>query len=155
LAGGGNGKPGRAEQLLRDGLQLTQLVDNPRQAAACPEALAWIAGAIHDPRRAVVLMAAAETVGRTVGASTVVLPYLQVFHDDCQHKAREALAADEFAAAQLEGCSLSFDEAVGYALGETTWRNSTTSNATRSPPGCPPESWQPATTRSSGATRTR
>jgi predicted ATPase/serine/threonine protein kinase len=114
-----NGEPDRAEQLLKDALQLTHRVDDPRQAAACLEALAWIAGAKDDPRRAVVLMAAAETVGRTVGASTVVLPHLQVFHEECQHKAREALDADEFGAAHLEGYSLSFDEAVGYAQQET------------------------------------
>jgi non-specific serine/threonine protein kinase len=114
-----HGKPARAEQLLGDGLRLTHRVDDPRRAAACLEALAWIADAKHDPRRAVVLMAAAEALGRTVGTTAVVLPHLQVFHDECQRKAREALDADDLEAAHLEGYSLSFDEAVAYALQET------------------------------------
>ena len=40
-----HGKPDRAEQLLTDALQVTHVVDDPRQAAACLEALAWIADA--------------------------------------------------------------------------------------------------------------
>jgi non-specific serine/threonine protein kinase len=115
-----HGKADRAEQLLKDGLRVMHSVDNPRQAAACLEALAWIAGEKHHPRRAVVLIAAAEALARTVGASTVVLPHLQVFHDECERSARTALDAEEFETAHLEGSSLRFDEAVTYAMQETT-----------------------------------
>ena len=50
-------KPDRAGELLKDALQLTYVVDDPRQAAACLEGLAWIAAERADFRRAAVLMA--------------------------------------------------------------------------------------------------
>jgi non-specific serine/threonine protein kinase len=66
-------------------------------------------------------MAAAEALGHAGGASTVVvLPHLEHFHRECERRAREALDAEEFEAARLEGCSLSFDEAVAYARAEAT-----------------------------------
>jgi hypothetical protein len=43
---------------------------------------------------------------------------LTVFHDECERRAREALGDNEFEAAWQEGCSLQFDEAVAFALGE-------------------------------------
>lgn len=114
-----HGKPDRAEQLLMEALRLTHLVDDPRQAAASLEALAWIAGEKHDTRRAAVLMAAAEALGRTVAATTVVLPHLIVFHEECDRRTREELGATEFEAARRQGHTLRFDEAVAYALGES------------------------------------
>jgi hypothetical protein len=62
------------------------------------------------------MAAADEALGRTVGASTVVLPRLVVFHERCERSARKALDPEEFEAAHLEGFSMSFDEAVAYAL---------------------------------------
>jgi non-specific serine/threonine protein kinase len=114
-----HGKPDRAEQLLMEALRLTRVVDDPRQAAACLEGLAWIAQEAREARRAAVLMAAAEALGRTVGASTGVLPYLVQYHDECGRRTREELDAEEFEAARLEGDSLTFDEAVAYATGTT------------------------------------
>ncbi|MET0994446.1 MAG: hypothetical protein ABWY20_10340 [Mycobacterium sp.] len=110
------GKPERADQLLTDALRVAHLVDNPRQAAACLEALAWIAGALHDPRRAATLTAAAAALGRSVGASTAVLPHLLVFHEECDSHVREALGDKEFEAANQEGSAMSFDEAIAYAI---------------------------------------
>ena len=111
-----HGKTDRAEQLLKDGLQVTHRVNDARQSAACLEALAWLACEKQHPRRAVVLMAAAEALVRTVGASTVVLPHLQVFHDQCERSAREALGAEEFEAARQEGLASNYDEAVAHAM---------------------------------------
>ncbi|HEY6647957.1 MAG TPA: protein kinase [Mycobacterium sp.] len=111
-------RPDRAGQLLKDALQLTYVVDDPRQAAACLEALAWIAAETGDYRRAAMLTGAAETLGRTVGASTVVLPHLLGFHIEGERRAMEGLGAEEFEAARQEGCSFGFDDAVTYALGE-------------------------------------
>ena len=48
----------------------------------------------------------------------MVLPYLVQYHDDCERRTREELDAEEFEAARLEGDSLTFDEAVAYAIGE-------------------------------------
>ena len=111
-------KPDRAAELLKEALQLTYVVDDPRQAAACLEGLAWIAAEKADYRRAAVLMAAAETLGSAIGASTVVLPHLLGFHLEVERRAREGLGAEEFEAARQEGCSFGFDDAVTYALGK-------------------------------------
>ncbi len=111
-------KPDRAAELLNDALQLTYVVDDPRQAAACLEGLAWIAAEKADVRRATVLMAAAESLGSAVGASTVVLPHLLGFHIECERRAREGLGTRDFEAARQEGRSFSFDDAITYALGE-------------------------------------
>jgi non-specific serine/threonine protein kinase len=110
-------KPGRAAELLKDALQLTYIVDDPRQAAACMEGLAWIAAEKGDCRRAAVLMAASASVGNAIGASSVVLPHLIGFHTECENRARDGLDEEEFEAAQSEGRSFSFEEAVTYALG--------------------------------------
>jgi non-specific serine/threonine protein kinase len=63
------------------------------------------------------MMAAAETLVRAVGTSTVFLPHLLVFHEECERRTREALGAKEFEAARQEGRSFSFDNAITYALG--------------------------------------
>jgi len=110
-------KPDRAAELLQEALQLTYVIDDPRQAAACLEGLAWIAAEKTEFRRAAVLTAAATALGNAVGASSVILPHLLDFHLECQHRAREGLEAHELEAAQLEGGSFSFEEAVTYALG--------------------------------------
>jgi non-specific serine/threonine protein kinase len=110
-------KPDRAAELLKDALQLTYVVDDPRQAAACMEGLAWIAAEKSDCRRAAVLMAASASVGNAIGATSVVLPHLTGFHDECDRRAREGLDATEFEAAQQEGGSFGFEQAVTYALG--------------------------------------
>jgi predicted ATPase len=111
-------RPDRAGELLKDALQLTYVVDDPRQAAASLEGLAWIAAESTDFRRAAVLTGAAETLGKAVGASTVVLPHLLGFHLEAERRAREGLGAEEFEAARQEGCSFGFDDAVTYALGK-------------------------------------
>jgi non-specific serine/threonine protein kinase len=113
-----HGNPGRARQLLEEALQLTYVVDDPRQAAACLEGLAWIAAANDDSLKAATLMGVAETLGRAVGASTVVLPHLLNFHIDCERHARDVLGDEEFEGARQEGCSFTFDDAILYALGK-------------------------------------
>ncbi|HET6732226.1 MAG TPA: protein kinase [Mycobacterium sp.] len=110
-------RPDRAAELLKDALQLTYVVDDPRQAAACLEGLAWIAAEEREYRRAAVLTGAAETLRRAVGATTVVLPHLLGFHLECDRRAREGLDPDEFEAARQEGCTFGFENAVTYALG--------------------------------------
>ena len=110
------GDRGRAAQLLKQGLELAQLANDPRMAASCLEALAWIAGEMHDPRVAVVMMGAAEALGHAVGSATVAFPNLLVYHEQCERRAREELGVRGFEAARQDGASLSFDEAVAYAL---------------------------------------
>jgi non-specific serine/threonine protein kinase len=111
-----------AAQLLKEGLRLAHLVNDPRTAATCLEALAWIGCQEDDPRLAAVLMGAAEALGRSVGSPAVTFPDLLVHHDDCELRARQALGAEAFEAAHQEGGSLSFDAAVAYALEDSTSR---------------------------------
>jgi serine/threonine-protein kinase PknK len=111
-----NGKSERAEELLRECVQLSHLIDDRRNGAACLEALAWIAGARNDPRRAVLLMAAAEALADRVGTSPAVLPDLAVFHEQCDRDARDALGAEDFAAVHRQGLAMGFDDALAYAL---------------------------------------
>lgn len=111
------GKAARAELLLKDALRATQRA-NDLHAVACLEALAWIAGGKNNHRHAVVLMAAADALGRALATSPVPLPHLLVFHDECASGAREALETAEFEAAREQGASLSFEEAVAFALRE-------------------------------------
>jgi non-specific serine/threonine protein kinase len=112
------GKAARAELLLKDALRAAQQARDLRNAAACLEALAWIAGEKHNHRHAVVLMGAADALGSVAATSPVPLPHLQVYHDECARRAGEALDTAEFEAAREQGASLTFEEAVAFALGE-------------------------------------
>ncbi len=115
-----HGERDRAEELLQEALRTTKAANDRRQAAACLEALAWIAGARDDHRRAAVLFAAATALGRTVGTvSTVVLPHLQVFHDDCERGIQDVLDSDERESAQRQGGAMDFAAAVAYATAAT------------------------------------
>jgi serine/threonine-protein kinase PknK len=113
-----NGKPDRAAQLLREGLQLSHLIDDLHNGAACLEALAWIAGTKNDPRRAVALMASTEALRNRLGLSPAQFPDLAVFHEECERRARDALDAKAFAIAHRQGHAMNFDDAVTYALAE-------------------------------------
>jgi serine/threonine-protein kinase PknK len=107
-----------AADVFKQGLRLAQQLDDRRTAATYIEALAWIAAGGGNPARAVALMGAAETVGRAVGNYVFLFPNLPVFHEECDRRARDALDVGKYDAAREEGRSLSFDDAVAYALAE-------------------------------------
>lgn len=109
----------RAVMLLRKGIELARVVDDPFGATWCIEILAWIASAENHFHRAAVLMAAAEVLRRRVGTSTLQVPNLTGSHEECELLARRSLGQRAFTAASHEGESLSFDAAVSYALGES------------------------------------
>ena len=107
-----------AANVFKQGLQLAQRLDDRRTAATYLEALAWIAAEAGTPARAVTLMGAAQTVGRAVGNYVFLFPNLPAFHEECGRRARGALDAQAYEAAHEEGRSLSFHDAVAYALAE-------------------------------------
>jgi predicted ATPase len=113
-----NGKPDRATQLLRKCLQLSHLIDDPRNSAECLETLAWIAGTKNNHQRAAVLMASAEALGNRVGVSPARLADLVVFHEQCDRCARDALDPEAFEMAHRRGLTMNFDDALTYALAE-------------------------------------
>lgn len=80
--------------------------------------MAWLATDDGRAERAVVLMGAAQAVGRGVGNYVFLFPNLPAFHDECDRRAQEALDAQTYDAAVQEGRSLSFRDAVAYALEE-------------------------------------
>ena len=70
-----HGDSERAEQLLFDCLRLAQQTNHPfLNTAACFEVLAWVARTNNDCRRAAILLAAADKLGRRVGSATTLLP---------------------------------------------------------------------------------
>jgi hypothetical protein len=82
------GKPERAQQLLRQGLELVHRINDPRTGASCREALAWVAGAKKRfSTRALALLAAAEELANWQGASPAIFPDLMRFHDEYQRRA--------------------------------------------------------------------
>jgi serine/threonine-protein kinase PknK len=107
-----------AASVFKQGLRLAQRLDDRRTAATYLEALAWVAAADGEPARAVGLMGAAETVGRSVGNYVFLFPNLPVFHEECERGARDALDVQAYEAAREEGRSLRFDDAVAFALAE-------------------------------------
>jgi predicted ATPase len=113
-----SGDNDRAQQYLRQCLELTHLVDHVAIGATALDALAWCRGADNDPLCATVLMGAADAIGNRVGAPPAVYPDLQALHDQCQQQARQALGSEVFEAAWQRGAAMDFDQAVTYALTE-------------------------------------
>ncbi|QSE92830.1 protein kinase [Rhodococcus pseudokoreensis] len=108
----------RAVQLLRKGLELARVVDDPFGATWCLEILAWISSRENDFHRAAVLLAAAERLRRRVGTSIVQIPDLTESHRECELVTRRSLGARAFETASREGEALGFTAAAAYALGE-------------------------------------
>jgi serine/threonine-protein kinase PknK len=112
-------EPERADELLRQAVQLAGAIDDRHNGAQCLEVLAWIAGATDDMRRAVVLLAASAAVGRAGGFPVIGFAAGLIFHEECERRAREALGDAVFDVAWRQGSSLSFQDAVDVGAGQT------------------------------------
>ncbi|ABL06674.1 protein kinase [Mycobacterium ulcerans] len=107
-----------ADSALRKALELCRASDYPFAGAQCLEGMAWTSAANNNLRRAVVLMTAAATISQiTTGSSTTFFAAMGPFHADCERRARAELSETEFESARIQGESLTFDEAVAFALG--------------------------------------
>jgi predicted ATPase/DNA-binding CsgD family transcriptional regulator len=98
--------------------------------AECLEILAWISAAESRFERAGVLLAAADTLWRSVGA--VLSADLTQFHLDCEARVRRALGERGFTAATGTGAGWTLNDLVQYALGNrlpTTTTTVTTSTS--------------------------
>jgi len=93
-------------------------VNDRLSASVCLRSLAWIAAEERNMERSVVLLGAADEFTRSVGSSTVLVPGLSVYQDECERRTREAMSEQAFAAAHRKGAAFGFDAAVAYALGE-------------------------------------
>ncbi len=113
-----------AEQLQRDALGLIQRVDDRSGIALGIHALAWLAAAHGDWRRAARLAGAADATWRSIPARTP--EPLHPFIDDCARQGSEALGAAHWQAEYDRGGSLERPAALALALGEA-------------PPATPPQ----------------
>jgi non-specific serine/threonine protein kinase len=116
----------RAQELLGRGLKLTLLVDDPLVGAQCLEMLAWVAVSKNDPRRAAVLMGAAEALSRSIGVTVILYSALERLHTDCERSVREQLGPANFDTFRHKGSSLGFEDAVDFACASHANENTLT-----------------------------
>ncbi|KXF56488.1 LuxR family transcriptional regulator [Rhodococcus sp. SC4] len=109
---------GQGTTLLEQSLRLARSVDDPLGSALSVEALAWVAADEHRPKRAAVLMGAAEALRLTVGSSTVIVPNQLAYHEECERLTRRALGEHAFEAEVRHGRAMGSDAAIAYALDE-------------------------------------
>ncbi|PBC58016.1 protein kinase [Rhodococcus sp. ACPA1] len=108
----------RANQLLRQALDVGRNINDRLNASMCLQALAWIAAEEQNPERAVVLSAAAQQLSQSVGSPIVFIPALRDYQDKCERETRNVLSEQKFTAAYRKGSALGVAAAVAYALGE-------------------------------------
>ena len=104
----------RATVLLREGLELSQKIDNPYLIAAC---LTGLASVQQQPRRAAQMLAAAQAAFERSGE--FINPLYRVEQARVENKIREVWDAQDFAKFSEEGRAMTVEEAVALAL-ETT-----------------------------------
>lgn len=119
------GAQSRVTEFLEQGLRLARLVGDPVCCANCIEVYAWVAGP-GDPRRASTLMGAAEMLGRAAGSSSVFVPSLLLYHEECERSARRMLTAHLFEQSWQHGGAMDIHSAVAYALHEQPEKSSVT-----------------------------
>lgn len=108
----------RATRLIVRALRVSRKVDDRTNLSMCLQALAWIAADHEAAERVVVLFAAAEQIGRSVGTAPTQFPELLAYQEECERRTREAISEQAYAAAHREGAALDLDAAIAYALGE-------------------------------------
>ena len=113
-----HGEGTRAEQLLRQALDVGRDINDRINVSLCLQVLAWIAADDQKPERAVVLSAAAQQLSQSVGSPFVFIPALRDYQDKCERETRKLLSEKNFTAAHRKGSQLGVAAAVAYALGE-------------------------------------
>ncbi|MFC0435632.1 hypothetical protein [Kutzneria buriramensis] len=107
-------------RLIRDGIPAAQHIGDRWVVAHYLETLAWIAGADGQHTRAARLLGAAHPVWRSAGAPPSGPRYLASFHDHCEHQVRTVLGDERFTAAFQHGTRFTLDQAIDYALEDTS-----------------------------------
>jgi non-specific serine/threonine protein kinase len=111
------GEIAEAARHARASLQLWAKFQNRLGIAQCAEVLAWTAAAEMSYERAAGLLGAADALLRAAGAS--LFPELAEFHRHCQVDTRRALGERAFTAAARQSGTMTFDDLLAYALGES------------------------------------
>ncbi|WAM19020.1 protein kinase domain-containing protein [Rhodococcus sp. JS3073] len=125
-------KPSPATTALEQGLRLSRLADDPVGSARCMQALAWIAASGNRAERAAVLTGAADVLWQQMGVPAITFTKMQIYQDNCVHRAHNVLGDKAFELAFQHGNTLSFDAAVAYALGEQPARSPSPTGAATS-----------------------
>lgn len=104
------GDPDRAARLMREGLRLTRIIDEPLTASA-PR----VAGLdLRQPQRPPCSRTDGRCPGHAVGSSPILFHNHSPHHETCVRMVRRSLSAGAFLAAQREGAALTFAETVAY-----------------------------------------
>ncbi|MBB5889915.1 non-specific serine/threonine protein kinase [Kutzneria kofuensis] len=122
-----------ASTLIRDGIPAALRIGDRWVVAHYLETLAWIAGTDGQHTRAARLLGAAHTTWRSMGAPPSGPRYLASVHNRCEQQALSALGDERFAAAFQHGTRFTLDQAIGYALDQTS-ELTTQSGPHRQPP---------------------
>jgi len=110
----------RAIEAERQSIRLRRSLDNRYGIALNLDVLAWTATADGDGERAARLFGAAQAIIQAVGASSVSTGPTATLHDEYEAAAREAVGDTGFTRAFQLGLRLDFEQAVAYAMGEST-----------------------------------
>jgi tetratricopeptide (TPR) repeat protein len=112
-----HGEHDRAATLFEDGVTLSEQVGDRANLAYCLEGLATVAGARGEAECCARLIGAAEGLHEAVGVPVYVYyePYRTVY-ERTMTAVRSELGEEGFEAARAEGRSMTFEQAVAYAL---------------------------------------
>ncbi|GAA4637923.1 LuxR family transcriptional regulator [Actinoallomurus vinaceus] len=108
----------RATWLARERLRVSPHIDG-WGIAHCLEVLAWDAAARHDFEGAARLLGCAHSIWRFT-AAPLTQRHLAADHRLCEQRTRAALGEETFGKLFDEGVRLSIDQALTYALAEST-----------------------------------
>ncbi|MFE4502583.1 protein kinase [Rhodococcus sp. NPDC056743] len=113
-----DGNHARAEALLRKGLKLARLVDDPFGSAWCMEVLAWIAADAKRYQRAAALMGAVQTLLDEIDTPAIRVLGMTANHEECARVSKLQLGARKFETEFKKGARLKVSEATALALDE-------------------------------------
>ena len=92
--------------------------DDMLGGALCLEVLGWIEAGQQRPDRAVTLVGAADAALEDLGTPIRTFGHLIGQHDECERQTRKALGGRMFDETIRHAQSLTYEEALAYALGE-------------------------------------
>jgi predicted ATPase/DNA-binding CsgD family transcriptional regulator len=116
----------QAIDMLGRALTLSRRTD-PLATAWCLEVLAWVAADNNLERRASTLIGAADAIWRQLGGGTLIsFPGMEKFHRQSESRILKVLGPKSYEGERSRGAAMSLDNAVAYALNETSIKEQTT-----------------------------
>ncbi|MFC7387721.1 ATP-binding protein [Sphaerisporangium rhizosphaerae] len=114
------GDMARAVALEKESLRFNGTLDDRLGVGINLDVLAWVSAAEHDYERAARLIGALWNIWQTSGRPLLQFGHLLVYHEECEASILQALGEPAFRSALGQGARLSFDEALAYAMEEST-----------------------------------